>query len=256
MPTATARVDRPVTCSRRRVHFRHGFPQLAVQDQLHGANHRRRVIRRSLEEKNVHRTLLHRLTHSLIVVAAAASWAACSEKSPLGPEHQSAASGGARSGADTGDASFDYDKDGPDLTGCEQLRVLDGSHVVLHAYARGVQTYRWSGTAWGFVSPAAALFSDRKGKSTVAIHYAGPTWESLNGSKVVAAVQQRCTPDANSIQWLLLGATTTEGPGVFDGVTFVQRLNTVGGNAPSTPGAIVGQLVNIPYTAEYFFYHP
>jgi hypothetical protein len=70
----------------------------------------------------------------------------------------------------------------------------------------------------------------------------------------VAAVVERCTPDANAIPWLLLGAVTAEGPGIFHGTTFIQRVNTVGGNAPAAPGSFTGDVVRVPYTAEYLFY--
>jgi len=36
--------------------------------------------------------------------------------------------------------------------------------------------------------------------------------------------------------------------------TFIQRINTVGGNAPAAPGTVVGEEANVPYTAEYLFY--
>jgi len=39
--------------------------------------------------------------------------------------------------------------------------------------------------------------------------------------------------DPNAIAWLLLRAKSTSGAGIFSGVQFVQRLHTVGGNAPS-----------------------
>jgi hypothetical protein len=89
------------------------------------------------------------------------------------------------------------------------------------------------------VAPEAVLFS---GGREVAIHFAGPTWESNSGSRVVGTVLDHCSPDPDSIPWLLLGAVPapSEGPGVFNGVTFIQRLNTVGGLAPATPGTIVG----------------
>jgi hypothetical protein len=67
-------------------------------------------------------------------------------------------------------------------------------------------------------------------------------------------VMERCTPDPNSIPWLLLGAASNAGTGVFDRVTYVQRVNTVGGNAPTAPGASAGEVVRVPYTAEYIFY--
>lgn len=59
------------------------------------------------------------------------------------------------------------------------------------------------------------------------------------------------TPDA--IPWLLLGAVS-QGPGVFHRVAFIQRVNTVGGNAPSDPGSFTGEEARIPYTTEYLFY--
>jgi hypothetical protein len=47
---------------------------------------------------------------------------------------------------------------------------------------------------------------------------------------------------------------SSEGPGVFQGVTHIQRVSTVGGKAPTEAGSFTGQLRDIPYTAEYFFY--
>jgi hypothetical protein len=43
-------------------------------------------------------------------------------------------------------------------------------------------------------------------------------------------------------------------PGILDGVTFIQRINTAGGIRPTTPGTTVGDEVRIPYTTEYYFY--
>ena len=63
-----------------------------------------------------------------------------------------------------------------------------------------------------------------------------------------------CTPDTTAIAWLRLGAVCSQGPGVFRGVTFIQRVNTIGGIAPSTAGTTIGQLANVAYTAEYYFY--
>jgi len=46
----------------------------------------------------------------------------------------------------------------------------------------------------------------------------------------------------------------SSGPGVLNGVTFVQRVNTVGGKAPAAGGTVIGQEVRVAYSAEYFFY--
>jgi hypothetical protein len=53
---------------------------------------------------------------------------------------------------------------------------------------------------------------------------------------------------------LLLGAASAEGHGIFQDVTYIQRLNTVGGKAPDEPGDCPGQMALVPYTADYFFY--
>ena len=46
-----------------------------------------------------------------------------------------------------------------------------------------------------------------------------------------------------------------QGPCIFNGVSFIQRVNTVGGGlAPSDPGGLLGEVARVPYTAEYFFY--
>jgi hypothetical protein len=144
----------------------------------------------------------------------------------------------------------------------------DTNKVHFHVYAEGVQVYvcTQGGTAefptysWVFNRPEASLF-DADG-NLVGFHYAyaGPTrpaWETASGSFVVGAViPPRITVDANSIPWLLLGAVTNSGPGVLDGTTFIQRVNTVGGLAPTTgcDAAHVGEESEVPYTAEYYFY--
>jgi hypothetical protein len=141
----------------------------------------------------------------------------------------------------------------PDLGDCEELRVEAGHKVAAHAFAIGVQVYRWTGTGWGFVGPEAVLYHGDEGGG-FGIHYGGPTWESASGSKVVGTVVERCTPDPDAIPWLLLRASDSEGPGIFHRVTYIQRVNTVGGTAPTDPGDFVGQEVEVPYTAEYYFY--
>jgi hypothetical protein len=148
---------------------------------------------------------------------------------------------------------------GPDLGICQNLQAPAGSTVTFHVYATGVQIYRWDGTNWIFVAPEAVLFAEDDHNAVVGTHFGtptGPAWQSLSGSKVVGngLTALRCTPNPNAIPWLGLDALSTEGPGVFEHVTFLQRLNTVGGNAPTIPGTIVGRTLRVPYTAEYVFY--
>jgi len=144
----------------------------------------------------------------------------------------------------------------------ESLKVPAGNEAIFRARATGVQIYVCNPVAtdqtqfaWSFKAPEAKLL-DARGK-VVGSHYAGPTWESTKGSKVVGAmVQNAPSPDPAAIPWLLLQAKSTTGPGVFDRVTFVQRVSTGGGKAPATgcDAASVGREARVPYTAEYFFY--
>jgi hypothetical protein len=142
----------------------------------------------------------------------------------------------------------------PDLGNCQNLQVQAGSKVAFHVYAAGVQIYLWNGTSWIFVAPEAVLFANAGGNGVVGIHYARPVWESVSGSKVTGSVIDRCNADPNAIPWLLLGTVSDEGPGIFDRVAFIQRVNTVGGNAPTVAGNFPGEVARVFYTAEYFFY--
>ena len=144
--------------------------------------------------------------------------------------------------APVGAAAGDDDR-APDLGDCQQLRWRRGTRSPPTLFGVGTQNYRWNGASWVFVAPEAMLFADAGDHGLVAIHFGGPTWESDSGSQVVGAVIDYCTPDPDSIPWLLLGAVPefTQGPGIFDRVTYIQRLNTVGGKAPSVPGDFPGQ---------------
>jgi len=145
----------------------------------------------------------------------------------------------------------------PDLPeSCGSIQVEAGNEVAFHAYAIGVQIYRWNGTAWTLFAPAANLYADAGFNGKVGFHYGGPRWESNSGSVVQAARVQGtgCTPEASAIAWLLLKTVSAEGPGIFNNVTFIQRVNTTGGLTPTEPGTTVGEEKRVPYTAEYYFY--
>ncbi|MGH8246602.1 MAG: TIGR03118 family protein [Gammaproteobacteria bacterium] len=150
------------------------------------------------------------------------------------------------------------DSRGPELPPvCARIAAPEGNNLVFHVFAVGVQIYRWDGTAWAFVAPEAVLYADAGHHAQVGTHFAtpnGPAWESTSGSKVVETRVDGCTPDPTAIPWLLLRTIAREGSGIFSGVTYVQRVNTGGGLAPSAPGAFVGEERQVPYTAEYFFY--
>lgn len=196
----------------------------------------------------MNRTIRQWLGRSFFSMAAVGGLIGCASETPLDPDRRPAASVALAAPSVTALNSA------TDLATCGNLDVGAGFELKTRMYAKGSQIYRWDGTTWAFVAPDAQLFADPQGQAQAGSHYAGPTWESISGSKVIAAVVRRCTPDANSIPWLLLGAVSSTGPGVFDGVKFIQRINTTGGTAPVQPGTRIGETSNVPYTAEYLFY--
>ena len=142
------------------------------------------------------------------------------------------------------------------------LRVPGSPGLIANLRAKGVQIYECqpakndpSKFEWSFKQPEAVLLS-KVGRS-VGKHYAGPTWESNDGSRVIGEVIGRSeSPRPDSIPWLLLRAKATFGHGRFTGVQYVQRLNTQGGNVPVTACRAdqAGQQLRATYTADYVFY--
>jgi len=138
------------------------------------------------------------------------------------------------------------------------LAVPPGNELAFALEADGVQVYACAAGAtsysWAFKAPEASL--TEAGGRAAGTHYAGPTWESTDGSKVVGAKLEAATPDAAAIPWLLLRAASHAGSGRMEDVTFVQRIQTSGGNAPAEgcDASHVGALARVPYRALYCFY--
>jgi hypothetical protein len=143
----------------------------------------------------------------------------------------------------------------------KDLWVPADNHLSLHVHATGVQIYKATPSPadpakfdWTFAAPEADLFADPDYEELIGTHYAGPTWESTGGSKVVGTRVAGVTVHPAAIPWLLLQAVSTSGRGVFACTTYIQRVKTAGGLAPSTPPTQAGEEARVPYTAEYFFY--
>ena len=135
------------------------------------------------------------------------------------------------------------------------LKAPASETLALETAAIGVQIYECGGGKWNFKAPEAHLF-DRAGNK-IGTHYAGPTWESNDGSKVVAGLTARSdAPDAGAIPWLLLSAKSTAGNGVFGRTKSIQRVSTVGGGTPTEPctQADAGKVARVAYQAVYYFY--
>ncbi len=83
------------------------------------------------------------------------------------------------------------------------LRVPAGQTVLLKALGKGVQIYDCKARAddpskfeWSFKAPEAELTNEHGDK--IAKHYAGPTWEANDGSKVVGEKKAE-TPAPSSL---------------------------------------------------------
>jgi hypothetical protein len=125
--------------------------------------------------------------------------------------------------------------------------------VTLHA--EGAQIYECKADSdgklsWTFREPVAALMLDGR---TVGRHYAGPTWEHVDGSSVQAKVVGTAPgATANDIPWLKLDVTGRHGSGALAGADVIQRINTAGG---VLHGACerAGSLRSVGYSADYVF---
>jgi len=144
-----------------------------------------------------------------------------------------------------------------------------GATVTAHFKATGAQVYRCgpaaagatgapTAYAWALQAPEAKLL-DADGVE-VGSHAAGPTWKSSkDGSSVAAAkVAQADATAPGAIPWLLLRTSSTTPGGVFSPVTFIQRVNTSGGQAPASgcdaAAAAASATARVDYTADYIFF--
>jgi hypothetical protein len=139
-----------------------------------------------------------------------------------------------------------------------------GAVLLFELAARGVQIYACEADpddatafVWTFKAPEAELLNWRG--EVVGSHFAGPTWQGLDGSMVVGAVLERAdSPEPGAIPWLLLEATGHAGSGAFSTITHIQRLETAGGAAPAEgcDADHAGEEVRVDYEATYAFYYP
>lgn len=139
-----------------------------------------------------------------------------------------------------------------------KIQVGAGHKPFLLAHAIGVQIYACTATPdgpkWQFVAPRAVLYGDHF--QFLGTHFAGPTWQTKDGSQVKAARVDGVTVDPTAIPWLLLKTTSTT-PGRLAHTTYIQRLATRGGLEPAAAAcsaASVGIERHIPYTADYRFW--
>jgi hypothetical protein len=134
--------------------------------------------------------------------------------------------------------------------------AVSGGTVVAKVRGVGAQIYECKpGTdgklAWQFREPIAALFLDGK---SFGRHFAGPGWESADGSLVTAkAIGNTPGTTAQDIPWLKLKVADRKGAGALEKVTLIQRLDTKGGVVTGVCDK-AGDLVAAPYSADYVFF--
>jgi Protein of unknown function (DUF3455) len=135
-----------------------------------------------------------------------------------------------------------------------------------------------SGFAWAFFGPQATLFDDVD--EQIITHFLSPnlgsnppekgtprvTWQHSQDTSTVwaMAIESSSNPgfvESGAIPWVLLRVVgAKDGPTGGDTLTpttYIQRVNTVGGVAPSagcTLSEDVGKKALVPYEADYFFY--
>jgi hypothetical protein len=144
----------------------------------------------------------------------------------------------------------------------QQLLPPANEQLLVELHAKGDQIYACKGDgaqfAWALKAPDAQLF-DKDGKS-FGKHFAGPSWEASDGSRVTGkAVANAPSPDPDSIPWLLVTIVAHSGnDGAFSRATTIQRLHTKGGKAPAAgcDAAHSGQEIRAAYSADYVFYAP
>ena len=169
------------------------------------------------------------------------------------------------------------------------IRVPAGNTAFIEGHAVGTQNYIClpcpnvitpaamcpaSGFAWAFFGPQATLFNDVD--EQVITHFLSPnpdegdtpraTWQHSEDTSTVwaMAIESSSNPGfvaPGAIPWLLLQVVGAQngptGGDTLTATTFIQRLNTSGGIAPSTGCTLsehVGKREFVPYTADYFFY--
>ena len=143
----------------------------------------------------------------------------------------------------------------------EPVRVPTGQKMRMAATGVGEITYECREKAnaagsyeWAFVAPVATLYAGDK--RTVGKYYGGPTWESSDGSKITGKQVAVSPAAAGNIPMQLVKTDPAMGAGAMNGVTYIQRVNTKGGVAPSAAcdANAKGARRQVAYQADYVFY--
>lgn len=143
----------------------------------------------------------------------------------------------------------------------EPVRVPAGNSIKLESMGTGEITYECrekkdmaGAFEWAFVAPVATLWDMQQ--QAIGKYYGGPTWEAMDGSKVTGKQVAIAPAASGNIPLQLVKADPAMGSGAMTGVTYIQRLETKGGVAPSAicNAAAAGTKQQVGYQAKYVFY--
>jgi len=140
-----------------------------------------------------------------------------------------------------------------------QIRAPSEVEPAFELSANGVQIFRCEPDKrdfrWAFRLPEAEL-RDGRGQ-VVARHGTGYSFEHVDGSRLLGTiVSYDSASSSDSVPWLLL-QTRSYGQGEFEKVSYVQRINTVGGMPPAQCSADqVNRVLRVPFSANFVFYRP
>lgn len=142
------------------------------------------------------------------------------------------------------------------------VRVPAGHKVALETIGVGRITYECRAKAgmasafeWVFVGPEAVL-NARSGQMLGKYYGPPATWESSDGSKLTGAQVAVAPAMPGSIPLQLVKANPAMGDGAMKGVSYIQRVATLGGVAPAMPcaGDNLGRKEVVNYQADYIFW--
>lgn len=109
---------------------------------------------------------------------------------------------------------------------------------------------------WAFVVPDATLY---EGARSTARHATVGLFEALSDrSSISGIVRTSQAAGVQNLPWVLMRAQPMGETGLFAGVTSIQRVNTVGGAAPTSgcgPDNVGGES-RVAFQADYYFYKP
>jgi hypothetical protein len=160
------------------------------------------------------------------------------------------------------------------------ILIPEGATPFLRTHAAGTQNYvcvdTGAGLAWRFAGPQATLFVRLAGfPQQLTTHFLSPnpdeggiaraTWQgSFDTSRIWARAAQivddPAVVGAGNIPWLLLERVGARrgptGGRLLSQATWIQRINTSGGVAPSTgcsQPSDAGAIALVPYSTDYVF---